>query len=281
MSNTAQIRQAAPKDISRIASFLHSSPFIHRHLDWRNTFEWLDGSPFLMLLKEDEIQAILVAVPDPPGFAWIHCFAVGKSLSPSIAWEILSEQAKITLNAQKAAMVGVGLQDWFSNVLLHHDFTLRQKIVVLEWNHHLPAPASMPEGITFRPMEQADLIEVSEVDRLSFEPLWVNTLPALEAAFLQSDHAAVAECQGKIVGYELSTSAQYTAHLARLAVLPEFRSQKIGKTLVTQMLAFFSGRGILQLTVNTQSDNHTSLQLYTSIGFHPTFEEFPVYIKER
>jgi len=279
MENIGEIHQATRKEISQIASFIASAPVIHRHLDWRNTLEWLESSPFLILSDSRGICAILVAAPDPPGFAWVRCFAVAKNVSPDSAWGLLSNYAESILSPLGAKLVAVGLQEWFSRVLIHHGFTTKQKIVVLEWYHRSVLPCQPGPEILLRPMGEQDLAEVSEVDRLAFEPLWVNSLPSLEAAFLQADHASVVVLNNHIIGYELSTAAQYNAHLARLAVLPEFRHQAIARSLVTEMLADYTRRGIFQVTVNTQNDNQASLHLYKSLGFRPTFEEYPVLYK--
>jgi ribosomal protein S18 acetylase RimI-like enzyme len=86
----------------------------------------------------------------------------------------------------------------------------------------------------------------------------------------------VAVIDQKIVGYEMTTASQFSAHLARLAVLPEFRRGRIAKSMVCEMLRYFSNRGMMQLTVNTQNDNAASLHLYQSLGFERTGEEYPI-----
>lgn len=276
MDNFCEIHQAAGNELTSIAEFLNSAVYVHRHLDWRTIFEWLDKTPFLVFSEDKEIKAVLVAVPDPPGAAWIRCFAVGSHTSPNTAWEILAPYAKSALEPLGAKMVAVGLNEWFSRMLVHHGFEIRQKIVVLEWNHQAQPSLELPSGFLIRPMIEADLVEVADVDQRSFEPIWVNTPNALRAAYSQSVHCSIAEHEGKIIGYEMSTASQYNAHLARLAVLPEFRQQNIGKVLVSKMLADFSKKSMVQVTVNTQNDNKASLHLYKSLGFLPTYEEYPV-----
>jgi ribosomal-protein-alanine N-acetyltransferase len=277
MDTTIEIRQATRNDLSRVALFLDSAPHIHRHLDWRNTFEWLDEPPFLMLENNEEIQAILSAAPEPPGYAWVRCFAVGRGITANAAWKALSKAAQPILSGMQAQLVAVSLQDWFSQVLIQNGFIPRQKIVVLEWNHHQPSAAQINPDILIRSMTADDLAEVADIDAKSFEPLWVNSMVSLRAAYLQAEHTTVAEYQEKIIGYELSTASQFTAHLARLAILPEFRKQAIGRTLVGNMLSHFAKRGIMQITVNTQNTNQASLRLYDTLGFRLTGEEYPVF----
>jgi len=279
MDRFDEIHQSSKSDLSRVAAFLERSPLVHRHLDWRGTLDWLESQPFLLMTKSDEILALLAAPPDPPNFAWIRCFAAGQNTSPESVWKPLVGAARPVLESMNAQLVAVGLEDWFTRLLIKNGFSSSQKIVVLEWDHHLSAPIQLPENVTLRPMEPSDIDAVSEVDRLSFEPLWVNSGPSLYLAFLQSEHTSVAEVNGKIIAYELSTASQYSAHLARLAVLPNYRQHSIGRALVTEMLSYYSRRGLLQVTVNTQSDNQASLHLYKSLGFHLTLEEYPVLTK--
>ena len=279
MDRINEIHQATSSELPLIADFLNSAIFIHRHLDWHNTLDWLDESPFLVLTNDNNINALLVAVPDPPGAAWIRCFAVGRGVSPSAAWEMLSPYAKSALETDNAKMIAVGLQEWFSRLLIHHNFSVHQKIIVLEWDRHPFPPTILPAEFTIRPMQITDLDAVGEVDRLSFESLWVNTPFSLQAAFSQCSYSTVVENHHQIIGYEMSTSAQFNAHLARLAVLPDFRHLHLGRALVCDMLDYFTAKGIAQFTVNTQNDNHASLHLYKSLGFTPTFEEYPVLME--
>ena len=76
---------------------------------------------------------------------------------------------------------------------------------------------------------------------------------------------------------ELSTANDFSAHLARVAVLPQFQHEHIGHQLVEDMIDSFFQKGISSITVNTQSTNHASLRLYKKIGFRPTGDQFPVY----
>ncbi len=277
MTDNFQVSQATNTDIPAISRFLEKSTYLHRHLDWRPLMEWTSSEPFLLLKDEtNAIHAILALPPDPPQIAWVHCFAADKTRGLNSLWQTLYSHASIILGNQNAIPYAVGLEDWFTNLLLEENFTIFQKIVVLSWNHHLPSTIDLPAEVTLRPMCQSDLEEVAEVDAASFEPVWVNSLNLLRLAYMQSERSTVAVVNGKIVGYEISTANQYSAHLARLAVLPQYRHRLIGKSLVREMLVYSQAHGMMQVTVNTQSTNSTSLHIYQSLGFLPTYEEYPV-----
>ena len=150
---------------------------------------------------------------------------------------------------------------------------------MLEMEHARPQPVVLPEGVSLRPMMYYDLPAVAQVDASAFELLWQNTLEALQLAFRQAILASVAETEGRMIGYQLSTRNPFGAHLARLAVSPEYQHHGLGRALVCDLLEQATKRGMLRLTVNTQSDNAASLRLYRTLGFRETGERYPVFIQ--
>lgn len=271
------VKQARKEDISSIASFLEHAALIHRHLDWRSTLDWLGSQPFLLWQEQGEIQGILVAVPDTPRIAWLHCFAVKSSSLVDEGWQKLYHEASAILKPSDISMYSIGLEDWFHSLLVRQGFNSSQDIVVLDWNHHISPYIEPAPGVTIRPMIASDLDEVAIVDEKSFEEQWGNNRETIELSYEQSQHSTVAEINDRIVGYELTTGTQYSAHLARLAVHPEFRQMGIARSLVTNMLRYFANMGVLQITVNTQSDNEASLHLYNRLGFSFSGESYPVF----
>jgi len=175
-------------------------------------------------------------------------------------------------------MASIVLYPWFSELLLNAGFHLHQEIVVLEWDNILPTPVMKLPLITIRNLEPADLAQVAQVDNTAFEPLWQNSQESLVFALRQSACATVAEAEGQIVGYQISTASAYSAHLARLAVLPAFQKRSIGYLLVRDLLERFSRQEIYRVTVNTQGNNQSSLALYQKLGFWMTGDRFRVLV---
>jgi ribosomal protein S18 acetylase RimI-like enzyme len=126
-------------------------------------------------------------------------------------------------------------------------------------------------------MQPFDLPVVAAVDAAAFEPLWQNSLQSLQLAYPQAVFPTVIETDGRVVGYQIATRNPLGAHLARLAVDPSLQGRGLGRALVADLVQQTGRHGMARLTVNTQSDNFTSLALYTAIGFHETGERFPVY----
>jgi ribosomal protein S18 acetylase RimI-like enzyme len=126
-------------------------------------------------------------------------------------------------------------------------------------------------------MTEVDLPHVTVVDGESFDPLWHNSQDTLGRALSQSLFATVAEDAGGIIGYQLTTGSGVRAHLARLAVCPAMQGRGVGRALLGNLFDTLVQGGYLKLSVNTQSDNSTSLKLYQKLGFVRTGETYPVY----
>lgn len=271
-------RPASIADYSQLARLLNHQLSVHRHLDWRHALDWLGHKPFWVLEQNGEIVAALACPPDPADIAWIRLFFCLPSVSINLAWKILFEQAlnqlRTSSNPQIAA---VALQTWFAGLLSQNNFTHYQDIVILSWENTPICTLPNPPGILIRGIEPADLPDIAAIDAGSFEPLWVNSYEAVTLAYDQSDYATLAELDGQVMGYQLTTANPFNAHLARLAVSPQAQGHGLGHALVQDMMLHYQDRRIWQITVNTQSTNHHSLSLYQKIGFQLTGEKFPVY----
>lgn len=270
------ILQATASDTREIAAFLDQAKLVHRHLDWTPLLDWVDSPPFLKYYLNQQLVGILAIPPDPPGVAWIKCFASNQIYDSSSLFSTLLVEAKNNLPASINHIFALGLNNWFVQILQKNNFEKYQDIIVLRVEHK-PLGKLIKGRAKVRPMELLDIDEVARIDQAAFEPIWAISASGLKSAYLQAEHTSVAEVNGKIVGYELSTSNQFSAHLARVAVLPEFQRGNIGVHLVSEMLTYFLDQGIKEITVNTQDTNHVSLNLYNKLGFTPTGERFPIY----
>ncbi len=273
-----QVRPAVLTDQHPIANLIHFSSHIHRHLDWRGPLDWIGSPPFFVLESQGQVAAALGCPPDPPTVAWVRLFVNSGKIPIQEAWQMLWDKARAEL-AHKGQFVtaAIVLQDWLQNLLLSSGFTSRQSIVMLERDGGPPAEMALLPEISLRAMMPFDLPAVAEVDASAFELLWQNVLPVLERAYPQALWATVAETDGQVIGYQLSTRNQLGVHLARLAVRPAVQGKGLGYALVADLIEQAGRRGISHLTVNTQDDNATSLALYQRMGFRETGERYPVY----
>ena len=122
----------------------------------------------------------------------------------------------------------------------------------------------------------SDTETILELDRLAFEPIWQISRDSLAVAIIQASSASLIEDSGEVLGYQITTSSPFGAHLARLAVLPTRQREGLGTLLVNEAVESVRETGLGQLSVNTQENNHSSRRLYEKMGFMQTGKEFPV-----
>jgi ribosomal-protein-alanine N-acetyltransferase len=173
--------------------------------------------------------------------------------------------------------VAISLQDWFRQLLLVSGFQLINQVILLEWERSTILPGPDLPSINIRALQVEDMPLLEELDRSAFGPIWHNSSESLEFAFHQAAIATVAEVDGEIVGYQISTRTQMGGHLARLAIRPDFQRLGIGSAILQNLLMEFVRIGALRITVNTQQDNKASISLYEKAGFVRTGESYPVY----
>jgi len=275
------VREATEKDRQKLAMLVHFEVYVHRHLDWRSPLDWLGYQPYLIAEKDDKVVAALACPPDPPNVSWLRLFAVSSQISLEQAWQALWPAARdACLEIASIERIAViPLQRWFRSLLQKSEFSLTHRVVMLNWDISQNSPEAEPEfgDIIVRPMNLDDLSAVHEMDSAAFKHEWKNSQSSLELAYRQAAIATVAELDGELVGYQISTASPVGGHLARLAVLPDFQRRGIGSALVRDMLWQFERRGAERVTVNTQEDNRASLTLYQKAGFKLTGEAYPVY----
>lgn len=272
------VRPATSDDRSGISNLLDHGRYIHRHLDWRPPLEWLGQKPFWLLERNRRIISAISCPSEIPGITWIRLFAATTTHKPSVEWSDLLPAVKDDLlSLGYSRLVALGIHSWFSSLLQDSGFSHHQDIIILEWNEKQPPERIIPSNLLIRPMTMSDFSCVHAIDNLAFEDIWQNSLLEIRQAFLQSTYATVAEMAGEVVGFQISTSSPFTAHLARLAILPEWRRQAIGYELVRNLLNYFRHTGLGKITVNTQNNNFASIALYNQLGFFQTGESFPVF----
>jgi ribosomal-protein-alanine N-acetyltransferase len=281
------VRPAVPTDHQQLSNLIFFESRLHRHLDWRSPLEWL-GSPFYWALEEDgHITAALACPTEREHIAWVRLFVYSGRWSAESAWNMIWGTAREDIaRAGGAQVAAIAIQPWFQDVLTGSGFESHQQIVMLEWRLQsstaLAGAASLKrthiqDGIRIRRMTEADLPQVEKTDVSSFDPLWQNPLETIRRAFSQALYATVAENEQGIIGYQLSTGGGQRAHLARLAVHPDVQGKGAGRALLNDLFRYITYAGISRLSVNTQSDNRASLNLYQRTGFLRTGEEYPVY----
>jgi ribosomal protein S18 acetylase RimI-like enzyme len=281
LNTSITIRNAQPSDYDAIDTFLTRNLIIHRHLDWRQPLEWIGDSPYLLMEKKGKIQALLICPSDIENIYWIRLFAVLFTIPVEETFQLLFAQAleMIQSQSENPIIASIAYQLWMKDLLKKNGWEICQEVTQLRWNHKFSRAQKgiQDPGLFIRKMSTADVPQVALIDQICFEKIWQHSEDAIARAFEQSAYSTVAEKNGGIVGYQISTSMRNHAHIARLAVLPEFQRQSFGLHLINDVLERFKRPWTREITVNTQKDNTKSLGLYAKLGFEITNEGFPIY----
>lgn len=272
------IRSAVREDRQRLANLLHFEYYVHRHLDWVSPLDLIDEQPFLVLEQDNQIHAALACPEDPPGASWIRLFAASGAVSYEAAWQFLWAEARDRQReGGKTHYAAIALHKWFADMLERSRFNHIQDVIFLMWEYDHRLDVKSNQSAVIRPMSAGDLLKVSEIDQAAFGLIWQNSVKSLGFALEQSHIATVAQVDNQLVGYQISTAGHMGGHLARLAVHPDYQGRGIGQFILTDLLRQFKLQQIHRVTVNTQSDNYASLNLYAKLGFRKTGEEYNVF----
>ncbi len=280
----AQIRHPVQQDANRLARMLHFTPWVHRHLGWRDALDFIQSEAFWLLTAPDgEINAALCLPPEENGIAWLQLFA--DFLPDAVThmnehWQALWQPALAYLQQfTPLTIAALVLQDWMQEILEENGFQFKEYIVNLELNlQEPPEPPRQRGDWNLRPLQAGDLAAVAALDAAAFQPLWQNTLPDLQKAHQRAFWAEVAESEGEIIGYLIAIRSLMGVHISRLAVAPQAQGIGIGRALCTNLMRSVWKRGWRNISVNTQESNQASLRLYHKLGFIEEDERLPVYI---
>ena len=257
--------ELSPVDLAR---FLNANNLSFNNLDWFLPDERFNDPGCHAIVEDQQIKALMAATPECPQVAWLRFFYADRDGEHTRYFEALLSRTKEVLKAAGARSIfSLAPYSWLERLLIGEDFKLVDKIVTL---HHIFSGGNLSQAgkdIIIREMTYRDLTAVEAIDIAAFEPAWQLNRASLIKTYHRSAWHSVALLEGKIVGYQMSTSAFDTAHLARLAVDPRWQRKGVGRRLVEDMFETFSAHGVRSFSVNTQDSNHQSLSLYHSLCF--------------
>ncbi len=270
-------RAATPADRNALTTLTRQEQRVHVHLDWRPVEDWLGDTPFEVVERGQRLLGALACPSGPPDTAWIRLLAFANRADAQALWKLLWPPALEQLRAQRVSVIAaLSIDDWINPLLLSAKFEHTHSVVVLARRSDLPMQPCQ-HAVTIRRARVTDHAAIILADTAAFESPWQLTAEMLELAMSAADYLTVAEMEGRLVGYQLTTASASGGHLGRLAVLPGWQGRGIGAALVANLVAHYQARGAQHITVNTQDTNPASLRLYQRLGFERTGEAFPVY----
>jgi ribosomal-protein-alanine N-acetyltransferase len=130
-----------------------------------------------------------------------------------------------------------------------------------------------PARVTIRPMIEDDLEQVVAIDQLSFSLPW--PAHSFRYELLENDvsrqwvaTANLAEIGTPIViGMIVVWLILDEAHIATIAVHPEYRGRGIGRQILLIALRECAAQGALSATLEVREHNHIAIDMYRKLGF--------------
>ncbi|MEE9217159.1 MAG: GNAT family N-acetyltransferase [Anaerolineales bacterium] len=275
------LRQTSSEDRAVVEGLIAHAPWSHVHLDWLDPTNLIDQEPFILASSGDSSVGMLGCPPDLPQAAWVRTFAAAEGYDVDQVWQILWTEADSRLHELNVENVAaLALENWFAQLVQKVGFKRTNAVIFYELELDLGSLAQIVNNrpaYKFRSIRSGDAETILELDQLAFEPIWQLSRDSLAVAINQASSASLIEDEGEILGYQITTSSPFGAHLARLAVLPSHQRKGLGAALIIDAVQSVQEIGLGQLSVNTQENNHPSRRLYEKMGFRKTGKEFPVF----
>jgi len=272
-----KLRQTSREDRAVVERLIAQAPRSHVHLDWLDPTNLIDEEPFILASSGETAVGTLGCPPDNPEAAWVRTFAAAEGTDVEKMWEILwTEGASRLLDLNVEHVAALALDSWFEQLVQNAGFKRTNTVIFYELGLESGTAVRSDSSYKVRSIRTADTETILELDRLAFEPIWQISRDSLTVAIIQASSASLIEDGGEVLGYQITTSSPFGAHLARLAVLPSRQREGLGTFLVNEAAESIRETGLGQLSVNTQENNHSSRRLYEKMGFMQTGKEFPV-----
>ncbi len=120
--------------------------------------------------------------------------------------------------------------------------------------------------LRFRPLQEADLVEIMEIERRSYPYPWTQLIfsDCLRAGYC----CWVCERQGDIEGYGIASVGAGESHLLNLCVRSESQRQGIGRKLLLQMIALARRHNAELMLLEVRPTNQAARALYHDMGFN-------------
>ena len=263
-----EIRACSDLSAFDLARFLNANNLSFNNLDWFSPNDRFKEPGCFAVIKDQQVKALLAATTECPLAAWLRFFYAERDGEHRQYFKALMSQAKSVLeNMGVQSLSSLAPYDWMERLLSGAGFNPTDRIITLQRDSSEICHTEPEQELIIREMTARDLVAIEAVDSAAFEPAWQLNQASLVKTYHLSAWHSVAILEGEIVGYQMSTTAFDSAHLARLAVDPRWQRRGVGHGLVQDMLETFSAIGVKSFSVNTQASNVHSLSLYHSFCF--------------
>lgn len=128
-----------------------------------------------------------------------------------------------------------------------------------------------------RSMQIDDLPQVLTIDQLSFSTPWPSNSFRYEILENPNGYCWVAVLDKKLIGFVVCWLIVDEAHIATIAVHPNYRRKGVSKSLVITGLCEMISRGAIMATLEVRAGNKIAQGLYLHFGFEEVGERKRYY----
>jgi len=122
-------------------------------------------------------------------------------------------------------------------------------------------------AVTLRHMTLEDVPTVAELDQMSFSLPWPERSFRFEVTENDCSRCWVAEADGRIVGMLVLWVIVDEAHIATIAVHPDYRRQGVGEHILRETLKSAKVEGVVRATLEVRAGNMAAREMYRKFGF--------------
>ncbi|TCZ81847.1 ribosomal protein S18-alanine N-acetyltransferase [Lysobacter sp. N42] len=122
------------------------------------------------------------------------------------------------------------------------------------------------DAAALRPMREADVEAVHDVERRAYEFPWTA---GIFRDCLRADYMAwLLERDGAVIGYFLMSLAAGEAHVLNIAVAPEHQGHGHGRRMLRSLVHLARARGAQRIFLEVRPSNTGAIALYHQEGFN-------------
>lgn len=126
---------------------------------------------------------------------------------------------------------------------------------------------SLTDSLVFRYLKEEDIDQILKIEELSFATPWTRQSFENELNLNQFAVYLVLEKEGQVIGYCGMWLIVDEAHITNIAVLPEFRGQKLGEAILRMIMEVAKKRAAKTMTLEVRVSNTVAQSLYRKLGF--------------
>lgn len=229
--------------------------------------EWIGQAPAFVAENKYGLVGCIISSIENSNVSWLRAAAVSEGIPAGIIMKrLLLACFKALVDLNIPAFCAMPVEPWLYSILQDTDFSVVE--YVESWGKTgLKTSKIGNQAVHIRPVLRQDLDILEQIEEKAHHPRWQYSVPMLELAMKEADMFTIAQLDQEIIGFQISLVMEKRGHLARLTVHPEKQGQGIGTRLLADVFAQLAKTGLTEITLNTQTDNIPSHQLYTSFGF--------------